>query len=220
MSLFHVSFHGDKGQRKVGGLGHFRSLGRVAWMLISSPSVMAESCQGHLVKCWVSFPSCGECMSRNWGLSHPLKLVGFFFFNIHFLVLRFPVLGLHLGELQTHPPEDLGNRLVLKKRSSCFVKLLQWATLSFFFLFFLMRNLRHRKMKYSAWGVIVGKQQRHRAKCRTPKPTLFSRKCCYISFLLLNPCGAWRETHFLWNNVFLYFIYLSIIPAFLQMGNI
>ena len=79
MSLFHVSFHGDKGQRRVGGLGQFRSLGRVAWMLISSPSVMAESCQGHLVKCWVSFPSCGECMSRNWGLSHSLKLVGFFF---------------------------------------------------------------------------------------------------------------------------------------------
>ena len=41
MSLFHVSFHGDKGQRRVGGLGQFRSLGRVAWMLISSPSVMA-----------------------------------------------------------------------------------------------------------------------------------------------------------------------------------
>ena len=35
------------------------------------------------------------------------------------------MLGLHLGELQTHPPEDLGNRLVLKKRSSCFVKRLQ-----------------------------------------------------------------------------------------------
>ena len=55
MSLFRVSFHGDKGQRWVGGLGHFRSLGRVAWMLISSPNVMAESGQGHLVKCSFHF---------------------------------------------------------------------------------------------------------------------------------------------------------------------
>ena len=67
---------GMEDQRRIGDPGYFRSLGTVVWSLISSPGVMVENCQGHLVKCWVSFPSCGDG-ARVWGLSHPLKLVGF-----------------------------------------------------------------------------------------------------------------------------------------------
>lgn len=42
--------------RRVGNLGHFKSLGMVAWSLNSSTGIMAKNHQSHLVKFWVSFP--------------------------------------------------------------------------------------------------------------------------------------------------------------------
>lgn len=57
----------------------------------------------------------------------PPEVCGFFifvlFYLVHFLVLSFPMLSLHLGQLLEKSPRGFWKQaLGLKKRSSCFLK--------------------------------------------------------------------------------------------------
>ena len=108
-------------QRRREDLGHFRLLGMLAWTLIPSPDVMAENCQNHLAKYWVSFPSCRDG-ARVWGLSHPLKFGGFlflFFLAYSFSSLKVSNAWFAFGRTaEKSPRRSWKQTLVLKKRSS------------------------------------------------------------------------------------------------------